>query len=182
MKIYIANTTVQNMEFNYRLPTEVNPKTGRMMWSERLYVEKIPAGGQILLGGGREFSDLEVKHIFDHQGKTYGARRNGELAHGFIGMIWDDKPIKVDRIEDAVKQNRQAAQERSAKMLDATAAASLVKQSEKAQETGAPAPERMELEVAADKSKDVDVGGMGSEAVQTGVTPRNRGRSNRAHI
>lgn len=173
-KIYIANTTIQNMEFNYRTPTEPNPRTGRMMWSERLYVERIPAGGQILLGNGREFSDMEVKHIFDHQGANYAVRRNGDSARGFIGMIWDDKPVKLDRIENAIEQNHRAAEERSDKMLDATAQALLDKQSEKAQETGTPVPQRVEIEVAADKSRDRDVGGKGREAVQPGIQPRNR--------
>jgi len=173
-KIYVANTTMQNVELNYRMPTEPNPKTGRMMWSERLYVEKIPAGGQILLGGGREFTDFDVKHIFDHLGANYAVRRNGELARGFVGMIWDEKPIKVGRIEEAIGQNRDAAEERSDRMLNATAAASLAKQSEKAQEAGIPAPDRVEIEVAADISRDADVGGKGSEAVQAGVTPRSR--------
>jgi hypothetical protein len=182
MKIYLANTTVQNMEFNYRMPTEVNPKTGRMMWSERLYVERIPAGGQITLGGGRDFSELDVKHIFDHQGANYGVRRNGDLARGFVGTIWDDKPIKVDRIENAVEQNRHAAEERSDTMLNATAAASLVKQSERAQESGSPAPERVELEMAAYRSKDADVGGKGSEATQAGIQPRNRGERRSARL
>src|SRR6185437_3645766 len=176
-KIYIANTTLQHMEFNYRLPTEVNPKTGRMMWSERLYVERIPAGGQILLGGGREFSEFDIKHIFDHHGANYGTRRNGDLARGFVGLIWDDKPVKVDRIENALQQNRDAAEERSDKMLDATAAALLRKQSETAQEAGTPVPDRVELEVAAEKSRDVDVGGKGAEAVQMGVEPRKRSRA-----
>lgn len=177
-KIYLANTTVQNMEFNYRLPTEPNPKTGRMMWSERLYVEKIPAGGQIVLGGGRDFTDFQVKHVFDHQGANYAVRRNGEGARGFIGVLWDDKPIKVDRIENALKQNSEAAEERSNTMLDATAYALLKAQSEKAQLVGAPIPDRVEVEVAADTSRDADVGGKGSEAVQAGITPRNRGRGN----
>lgn len=174
MKIYISNTTIQPMEFNYRMPTEPNPKTGRMMWSERLYVEKIPAGGQILLGGGRDFTEFDVKHIFDHQGANYGARRNGESARGFVGMIWDDKPIKVDRIEAAIEQNRGIAEERSDKMLHATAAALLDTQSRRSQEAGIPAPDRVELEVAADISRDTDVGGKGSEAVQAGVEPRKR--------
>jgi len=177
MKIYIANTKLQDEDFNYRLPTEVNPKTGRMMWSERLYVEKIRAGGQILLGNGREFSDFEVKHIFDHHGANYGTRRNGETVRGFVGLIWDNRPINVDRIENGLQQNREAAEDRSDKMLDATAAALLRKQSETAQEAGTPVPDRVELEVAAEKSRDVDVGGKGAEAVQMGVEPRKRSRA-----
>jgi hypothetical protein len=59
-------------------------------------------------------------------------------------------------------------------MLDSTAAALLHSQSLKAQEMDTPVPQRVEIEVAADKSKDVDVGGKGSEAVQEGVPPRNR--------
>lgn len=173
-KIYVANTTVQNALLNYRLPEEVNAKSGRMMWSQKLFVEKIPAGGQVALAGGKEFTDDQFKHIFEHQAGHYGARRDGERARGFIGMIWSDKPIKLGRIEDALEQNKAAAEARSDQMLDATAAALLDKQSERAQEAGTPVPQRVELEVAADRSKDVDVAGKGSEAVQSGVTPRNR--------
>lgn len=179
-KIYVANTTVQNVNLNYRLPTEPNPKTGRMMWSERLYVELIPGGGQGCLAGGKDFTDIEFKHIFDHQAANYGAVRDGENARGFVGLIWSDKPIKVDRIESAVKQNQGAAEERSSKMLDATAAALLAKQSEQAQEANSPIPQRVEVEVAADRSKDVDVAGKGAEAVQAGVQPRNRSTRGRA--
>lgn len=176
-KIYIANTTVRPMEFNYRTPTEPDPKTGRMMWSERVYVETIPAGRQIVLGGGREFTELEVKHLFDHQASTYGARRgNEELPKGFVGVILDTKPINLERLQEAIKHNQDAADERSESMLSATAAALLTKQSEKAQEMGMPIPDRAEIEVAAEKSKDIDVGGRGAEAVQPGVQPSNRDR------
>lgn len=176
-KIYIANTTVRPMEFNYRTPTEPNPKTGRMMWSERVYVEMIPGGRQIVLGGGRDFTDLEVKHLFDHQVSIYGARRaNEELPKGFVGVILDTKPINIDRLQEAIKHNQDASNDRSKEMLNATAAALLAKQSEKAQEMGSPVPDRAEIEVAAETSKDVDVGGHGAEAVQAGVQPRNRDR------
>jgi hypothetical protein len=174
-KIFVANTTTQRAELNYRLPTEANPKTGRMMWSERLHVEKIPAGSQIALSGGREFSDFECKHIFEHQA-NYGARRDGEHARGFVGLIFSDKPIVLDRIESAIEQNKVAADERSNKILEATAQSMLNKQVERAQETDTALPQRLELEVAADKSKDIDVGGRGAEATLPGVIPRNRGR------
>lgn len=175
-KIYVANTTVQRVELNYRLPTEPNPKTGRMMWSERLHVEVIPAGSQLNLLGGREFSDLEFKYIFEHQSTNYGARRDGEHGRGFVGLIFSDKPIVLDRIESALEQNKVAADERSNKILEATAQSMLNKQVERAQETDTALPQRLELEVAADKSKDIDVGGRGAEATQPGVEPRNRGR------
>lgn len=174
-KIYVANTTTQRVELNYRLPTEVNPTSGKMMWSERLRVEVITAGSQIALSGGREFSDMECKYIFEHQA-NYGARRDGENARGFVGLIFSDKPIVLDRIENAIEQNKAAADERSNKILEATAQSMLNKQVEKAQETDTALPQRLELEIAADKSKDIDVGGKGAEATLPGVTPRNRGR------
>lgn len=174
-KIYLANTTTQNVDFNYRLPTEVNPKTNRMMWDERLRIEKIPPGGQIVLAGGRDFSDFEAKHIIEHQERHYGAKRDGENARGFIGMIFGDKPIKIDRIENAISQNKEAAEDRSDRILGATAQSMLNDQVKRAQETNTALPQRVELEVAAEKSKDIDVGGKGAEAIQEGVTPRNRG-------
>jgi hypothetical protein len=179
-KIYVANSTTQRVELNYRLPTEVNPKTNRMMWSERLYVEKIPAGGQIVLSGGRDFSELEEKHIVEHQGNHYGARRDGENARGFIGLIFSDKPIKIDRIENAISQNKDAAEERSKEILGATAQSMLNDQIRRAQENNTALPQRVELEVAAEKSKDIDVAGRGAEATQEGIEPRNRGSRNRA--
>lgn len=173
-KIYVANTSRQNFELNYRTPTEANPKTGRMMWSERLYVEKLPAGGHVVLANGKEFTDMEAKYIFEHQATCFGARRDGEHGKGFVGLIFSHQPIKLDNIEEAVQQNIGVAEDRSDKMLGATAASMLKSQSERAQETGAAVPKRVELEVAAETSRDIDVGGKGSEATQEGVEPRNR--------
>jgi hypothetical protein len=171
-KIFVANPTVNTVELNYRKPTELNPKTGRMMWSERLFVERIVPGGQVALAGGANFTDMERDLIFKHQEEHYGAVWDGRARNKPNGLIWSDKEIKLDRIENALKKNQDAAEERSTEMLDRTAAALLDRQSTLAQEAGLPRPQRAEVEVAADKSRDIDVGGKGSEAIHPGATPR----------
>lgn len=180
LKIYVANATTQTSQFYYRTPTEVNPKNGKMMWSDNLHVEKIPAGGQICLGNGRDFTEIESKYIFEHQAKNFGAVRDGDQAHGFVGLVFSNKPIALDRIKGMIVQNRAAAEDRSSSILGATAQSMLEEHSKLAQASATPVPQRVELEVAADKSKDIDVGGKGAEATQEGVAPRNRGRSRAA--
>ena len=172
-KIYVANTSPRAWRLNYRVPTgEFDAVSKRPLWSQRLYVEDIPAGGQIALGNGKDFSDLEFKHLFEHHQTHYGAFQDGEQPRGFVGLIFGTKEIKRARIESALKQNTEASEELSNKMIDHTTRASLESQTQRAQETNTPAPARVELEIAAEKSRDVDVAGKGAEATQPGVTPR----------
>jgi hypothetical protein len=179
-KIYVANATTQRVQFYYRTPTEVNPKTGKMMWSDNLHNEKIVAGSQICLGNGRDFTDVESKLIFEHQARHFGAMRDGDQARGFVGLIFSDKPIAMDRIKGTIVQNKAAAEDRSNRILGATAQSMLDEHTKLAMNSSTPPPQRVELEVAADKSKDIDVGGKGAEATLQGVAPRNRGSRNQA--
>lgn len=175
-KIYVANTMLGPVELNYRTPTEKSAKTGKMMWSDRLRVERIPAGGQITLGNGADFTDFEAHHIFEHHASHFGAKRGNQYAKGFVGLIFDDKEIDLERIEEAMQQNKDAAEDRSNNILNATAQAMLEKQIDKARAADSALPKRVELEMAAETSKDIDVGGKGAEATLPGVAPRNRGQ------
>lgn len=173
-EIYVANTMMQALELNYRVPLGLDQKTGRRLWSERLRVERIPAGGQIRLANGQKFTDEEAKVLFEHHESHYGARRPEQHRKGFQGLIFSDAQIDVQKIEESIAQNKDAAEQRSNTMLEATAQAMLDKQTERARETDAAVPDRLELEVAAETSKDIDVGGKGAEAVRPGVAPTTR--------
>jgi len=59
-------------------------------------------------------------------------------------------------------------------MLDTTAAAVLKRQTDNLRAADINPPDRLSLEVAADKSPDIDVRGRGSEALQQGIAPRQR--------
>lgn len=91
--MYIANVTQQDMDFQYRIPS--NPRSTPLQ-------QKIPAMGQIKIADppGGELTKPDIDAIVDaHQ--PYGMRRVNELKHGigFHGLVYDiDRPLNVESI------------------------------------------------------------------------------------
>ena len=169
---YVANTTRQTQVLQYRRPTTKNAN-GKQLWGQ-LFSETIPPGRQMRIPG--EFTDAEAALIFEHQAKHFGAVRDKPgRVKGFVGLIWSNEPIKTDSIDEGVKTNREAAEARSDRMLDVTAAAILDNQSKLAQEQDLPVPAAATVEIVPEAIKGGPVSqAKGTEALQQGVQPRNR--------
>lgn len=173
-KIYVANITKQTQILPYRLPKEINEKTGRIVWGRELS-DAIAPGRQVCLGGGYDFNDFEAKTLFEYHAERYGAVKANQYKRGFAGQLWSTEPIDLDAINDGIKGNDAAASHRAETIQDQTAAAILDGQQKLASETGAPQPKRVEIEVSPEGGKggDAQQGGRGSEAVAEGTTPKN---------
>lgn len=94
MKLYVANTTKQNHEFWYRVPE-----------SQKVTMQRIPAGGQELIYKDASAHDLE-KIIEDHA--AYGLIPVSEIdrTKAFIGMCYQlDTPVEVEKIMVAAAHN-----------------------------------------------------------------------------
>jgi hypothetical protein len=94
VKLYIANTTTQNWEINYRLPERDRPS-----------VRKVPAGQQLILvaNGSTPEVDMIIEHL-----RKYGGRDVSEVpkVRTFIGIVYSvDKPIDPERMMVAHEQN-----------------------------------------------------------------------------
>lgn len=168
-KIWVANTTRQNQDFNYALPYPNDD--GKIRWSPR--IEKIPAGNQVELAAGHEFPKSEVDIIVKH-GERYGLRHHKDVSKGHKGLLFStDGPIPLEKIMDALEGNDAVAQERSDEILMNTAAGVADKQQKLAASAGTPMGVRADIEV-------VDVpreGGLpavakGAEATSEGVEPK----------
>jgi hypothetical protein len=177
LEIYVANTTVHDQDLHYRRPLiPPQQEAGRLLkWGAKLYNEAIPAGQQRKLAG--TFSEQEAQMIFDHHHENFGGKKSGQTTDGFQGLIWSTKPVEAGEIEDNVKANSDAAEERAENMQDATAAAILQKQAQTAKEAGAPPPAGVLLEVTVDGkvgepgNKGGNPEGKGSEALSEGSSP-----------
>lgn len=95
MKLYIANTTRQNVDFYYRVP-EI-PGAPRM--------QKISIGGQILVSG--DLNTPQIEAILS-QHAPYGIVSADELdrVKGYVGLCFSiDKPVPAHKIERAMNEN-----------------------------------------------------------------------------
>lgn len=174
-KIYIANTKPHKEQFNYRLPKEWNENGRVVAWFDTKF-EEIPPGGQICLASGRNFNERECEALLAHHA-LYGMIRVGEYKKGFRGLIFNlDKPVQLDRIQEAIEANGRAAEERSETMLQRTAAANLDHQRQFARDAGMQPPDRSELEIVEEPKAGDPAIAKGVEALADGAAPR-RGRA-----
>jgi hypothetical protein len=97
MRMFIANGTHQNVDFQYRLPQYKNFRQ-----------QTIPAGGQIVISG--ELSEKDIDIIVHHQ-SMYGMVSNKEFPSYkgfFIPYIYSvGEPITEDQIAQLIVQNRE---------------------------------------------------------------------------
>lgn len=97
MKLYIANGTHQNIDFQYRLPEY---KTYRQ--------QNIPIGGQIRISG--ELNEKQIEIIIQFHIK-YGMVKYSEIGdfkNYYVPYVYSiDNPIPAETIAELVVQNRE---------------------------------------------------------------------------
>lgn len=97
MKMYVANGSHQNIDFQYRLPETKNYRQ-----------QNIPIGGQIRISG--ELSPKDINLIVEHH-SVYGMVQAKELSKfkGFyIPYVYStDEPISAELMTELVLQNRE---------------------------------------------------------------------------
>jgi hypothetical protein len=94
MRLYISNTTKQNVDFFYRVLE--NPVARR---------QQIPIGGQIVISG--DLSTPDVEYIIG-QHRPYGMVSADELdrTKEFVGLCYSvDKPVTMIKIERTMRHN-----------------------------------------------------------------------------
>ena len=106
MRLYIANGTHQNIDFQYRLPG-----------AKSLRQQIIPIGGQQVLSG--DLDDKLINSIVETHAK-YGMVRCDEISkfRGFsVPYVYSvDKPVSADIIAELVEQNRRYNQDLGVKI------------------------------------------------------------------
>src|ERR1700752_37516 len=97
MKMFIANGTHQNIDFQYRLPEY---KSYRQ--------QAIPIGGQIRISGELSAKDIEL--IVEHH-SIYGmvsAKEFTDYKDVYIPYVYSvDEPVSSDQMTELVLQNRE---------------------------------------------------------------------------
>lgn len=113
MDVWVANTTKQNFEFNYRMPE-----------STRIHSTKIPIGGQVRIHKAG-LSQPEVDAIVEQIERIGGIRSDSvERTKAFIGLAYSiDKPVRPAAIETAVDHNDDVLTERGHENRKAAAVA-----------------------------------------------------------
>ena len=108
-KLYVANCTKQDSDFAYR--------TTR---GGKLIMQKIHVGRQVKLAG--DLTGAEIAYIIDQHAK-YGfvSVRDIDRTKPFIGLCYDDKPIQVDAIRQALAHNDAVLLERGRKTREGAA-------------------------------------------------------------
>jgi hypothetical protein len=113
-KLYIANTTNQNKEFLYKIPSIDAEKNFRVV---------IPAGGQALIYQDAEHQ-LLMRVIDQHL--MYGLVPVSQIdrTKHFIGMCYQfDQPIDVEKIQYALAHNEAETERQSHEIRKQSAAA-----------------------------------------------------------
>ena len=114
-KLFVANTSKQHFEFCYRVPG-----------NDRVFMNKIPVGGQVMLYKEAPIDVLEYI-INQHQGhpKPFLISVDELSRHkGHIGLIYQfDKEIKASQIERKMHENDGALIERGKEIRMENAAA-----------------------------------------------------------
>ena len=105
MRMYIANGTHQNVDFQYRIP------------EARSYRQQnIPIGGQVRISG--ELSSPEIELIIQFHEK-YNIKNVSDFhnhSSTFIPYIYSvDEPIPASKIAELVEQNRKVLEENGRK-------------------------------------------------------------------
>lgn len=99
MKMYVANCTNQVQQFVYRVPEIPAPRT-----------QTIGIGRQVLLSG--DLSQRDIDAIIAQHAK-YGFKSVSEVEQrqvdrerSFVGLVYSDKPISVEKVRRALLQNQ----------------------------------------------------------------------------
>jgi hypothetical protein len=111
IKMYVANCSSQNVEFNYRLPEVPSPR-----------MQPIPIGRQIQISGTLSSPDVEAI-IAQHA--IYGLVHVSEIdrTRPFVGLCWSEKPISVDKVKRMWLHNQGVLAERGKEQRQAAAVA-----------------------------------------------------------
>lgn len=169
--LFIANTTKQRHEFNYRMPE-----------SNRVFMQPIDPGHQMkILNDG---SEVEIDYIVKQHAK-YGLVSQEEAAKArgrYIGLVYSlGSPVKVKNMDLVYKHNDEELKALAKKNLATQAAAVNKNLADITREaTGKDAVDRTTIEVVEEVKpggRDAEVA-EGAEVVKEGVTPR-RGQSQR---
>lgn len=100
-KLFVANTTFQNVDFQYRLRESL-----------KIYQQMIPIGGQIQISG--DLSTPDIDYVV-HQHAMYGMVRVDEIdrTKPFIGLCYDvDRRIDVEKMRRALAHNQEVLADR----------------------------------------------------------------------
>lgn len=113
MDVWVANTTKQNFELNYRMPE-----------GTRVFSVKIPIGGQVRVHKAG-LSQPEVDAIVAQVEHVGGVRQDAvDRTKAFVGLAYSiDKPVKANAIESAVDHNDDVLTERGHEIRTAAAVA-----------------------------------------------------------
>lgn len=112
MKMFVANTTRQVVDFNYRLPE-----------NNGMRAQKIPVGQQIQLTG--DLTTPQIDAVVKHWGR-YGLVEVREIdrTKPFIGVCYSiDTPVPVSAIQRALSHNQQVLVDRGRETRKAAAIA-----------------------------------------------------------
>ena len=99
-KLYIANCTIHNQDFLFKMPEQKSINN---------YRAQIPIGGQVLIMN-RDIQRDEAEFIVE-QYRKYGIVAVDEIdrTKGFFGLCYQlDRPIDVERIMLAIAHNQEA--------------------------------------------------------------------------
>jgi len=115
-QVNIANPTLLNREFHYRMPQD---GPGRQRFSSNTRVVRIPAGGQVKMT--EDLSGADLQSIVD-QLQAAGAVPQSEVQSITLtkSLIFDvsKTPIKVDNIEEGLERDEAARQEVAAQKME----------------------------------------------------------------
>jgi len=109
-KLYVANTTRQAHQFLYQVPEYPAP-----------FMQNIPPGGQIAVS--KDLNPVQLEAVVQHH-RMYGMVHADERPNGYSGLCYSvDKPVKLDRIQNAVVHNDAVLAERGRKQREDAAIA-----------------------------------------------------------
>ena len=143
MKMYVANTTHQVQDFQYRLPDSL-----------KIYKQEIRIGGQIAVPGDITRNDVD---FIVNQHAMYGLVDVKEIdrTRNFFGLCYSiDKPVDVERVKYAIIHNNEVLVERG-KDLRKEAAVAVNNAIE--EQTGGLNSLQMDIEEIETKGKDTEV-------------------------
>jgi hypothetical protein len=110
-RLFVANTTKQNLELGYRMIEHKHPSASYL---------KIPAGQQAEFP--LDINSEDTNHLLA-QWSGHGMVKYDEITRtdGFVGLAYRlDKPITSDQIQSGLDANQDAAQDRSEKAFAAS--------------------------------------------------------------
>ena len=163
MKLYVANTTHQVQDFQYRLPDNL-----------KIYKQTIDIGKQVMVPGDLSSNDVDFV-VAQHA--MYGMVNVRELdrTRNFFGLCYSiDKPVDVERVKYAVIHNKGVLVERG-KEIRKEAAVAVNNSIE--EQTGSLNSLQMDIEEIETKGKDTEV----SEKIKVSHTEEPTERVKRAY-